>query len=122
MTRMATDYTKLDDLKTITSNDLNEIEKAARVLSIDECYKLLLVDKDELDEAQVKRIERVYARGRAKGIADAGDALFAQMKVRGGFAPAEAYLRQMADGFTEEKAAGGSSGFAFNVILGDEDK
>ncbi|MCP4086674.1 MAG: hypothetical protein GY745_16710 [Actinomycetia bacterium] len=104
----------------ITAEDLQVIEVRASVLTLDECFQYLLVDKEDISDEDLAIANKVWKRGRLASISAAGDKLFASMAHKGGAQPAFDYLRQMSATFQAEiTPAPKSSGFKFNVVIDD---
>jgi hypothetical protein len=122
MARLPTSYRDLKELKGITDEDLDIIELKAKVLSLDETFMFIGIEKEEISEDDMKICNRVWNRGRMKAIDDAGTRLFSQMQQRGGAAPALDYLRQMSGTFQAEITPQAAGGFKFNVVIDPEDK
>lgn len=122
MARLPSFYKEVKELVIINDDDLDTIELKAKVLTLDECFLLLGVDKTELSEHEVYISDRVWQKGRMKAISDAGTKLFSQMGQRGGHVPALDYLRQMSGTFSAEVTPAAGSGFKFNVRIDPEDK
>ena len=101
----------------LTEEDCVGITLASRSLSLEECYDYLLIDKSELSPAEIKFAERIYRRGRAIGVKDAGDKLFQHMGNRNGGQTALEYLKKMSGDFSAEVVASSGKGFQFNVTI-----
>lgn len=110
---------KTDTFDTLDYDMACEVIMHARSLSIPEMYDFLLIDEEELSEAEIKFVAKLHKHGRAIGIKDAGDLFFQQMKGRNGGNHCLDYLRQHAGEFvatvTPSKTASG--GFSFNVEI-----
>ncbi len=118
MARLPTQYHLIDDLVEITAEDLQVIEVRASVLTLDECFQYLLIDKEDISDEDLAIASKVWKRGRLASISAAGDKLFASMAHKGGAQPAFDYLRQMSATFQAEiTPASKSSGFKFNVVI-----
>lgn len=115
--RIPTNYAKIEDLQTITAEDLFSIELMAKTLSMSDCLDALFLTEDDLTPREINIVTRVHARGRQLGVQKAGDNLFMLMKQRNGTLAALEYLKQMSSTFTLEIAPEAKSGgFSFNVF------
>lgn len=124
MARLPTNYNKLEDLPTIEPDDLLNIELLARVLSVQECFEYLLLEESELTAEELAICNKVHRRGLKRGIHEATQALFSQMKSRGGTDACLNYLKTFAGQFTVETEPGGAAaaGFNFSVTLTEDQK
>ena len=119
-------YTGLPELQYLDSQDLEVIEVRAKALSLEECYDYLLIDADELSEAEAALCKKAWRRGRMSSISTAADKLFNSMDTRNGGSIALEYLRALSSTFHLEPTDPGSGsvsagGFSFNVVM-PEDK
>ena len=104
-------------LEVLSSDDLQVIEIKSSILTLDECFSYLLLNRDDIKEEDLVIAERVWKRGRLSAVHKAGDKLFSQMTQRGGAQAAFDYLRQMSPTFQAEITTKGKSGFSFNVVI-----
>lgn len=120
--RFPTNYSTIEDLEFLTSEDLHAIENKAACLALPDCLDFLSISLDDLTPIEKDYIIRAHKRGRALAIAKAGDKLFNHMASRAGGQSALAYLSQMSGTFKANitPAPGAGSGFSFNVIMNDE--
>ena len=117
-TRLPTNYNNISGLTVLSGDDLLSIEIMAKTLTLDEALDAIFLSLDDLDTAEVSIVNRVWRRGRNKGIQQAGDSLFKQMNTRTGTAACLEYLKQMSQTFalTVTPTSSTSSGFSFNVF------
>lgn len=108
-----------EGFETLSADDCIQMSLAARSLSLEECYDMLLVDPEQLTPAERKFAEQIHRRGRAVGVKDASDKLFVHMSTRQGGNSALEYLKQMSGEFAVELSAAPKSGFQFNVSIPD---
>lgn len=106
---------------TLSAEDCVEITLAAKSLSIEECYDLLLIDATSLSKEELTFAESLHRYGRAIGVKDATEKLFYHMSTKNGAESSLEYLRQMGKEFSVDVVpGGGNKGFAFNVNIGDK--
>lgn len=117
MARLPTTYHQITDLVNLGHEDLQAIEVHAQTLTLDECLQFLLINKDDVAEADLSTAKRVWQRGRLLAVTKAGDRLFANMGTKGGAQASLDYLRQMSPTFQAEITSKPSGGFKFNVVL-----
>ena len=124
MTRMLTDYSKLEkEIPLLNREDLLNIELGAGALSIEQCLDTLGIEIADVPEAEMKLIVRVHKLGRAKSIAGAFTKLNSAMGGRNGGQIALELLKARCTEFSLVQAdalpASAGNGFAFNVIMPD---
>lgn len=119
MARLPTSYKEIEAKEPhLDSEDYKNIERQARVLSLDECYLYLGCEVKELSTEELELAERVWNRGRMAAIGLAGERFFAQMSQRGGAVPALEYLQQMSGTFQAEVVPNAvGAGFSFSVNI-----
>lgn len=110
---------KCKETKQVTFAVCLEIHEASKTLTLEECLAVCLLNKEELDADELNLAEKVYNRGRAIGIKDAGEKLFAHMSTRNGGQSALEYLAHVTETFSGEVtvSAGAGKGFSFNVTI-----
>lgn len=108
---------KAAEFENLTENECCELVLCAKALSLDECFDYLLIDKTILTSAESKFAELLHKRGRAIGVKDAADKLFAHMATRNGGQSALEYLKQFSGDFAVEVQQSSGSGFQFNVTI-----
>ncbi len=122
MSRQSINYNTLS-LEFLDSEDLVNIEIKAKALSFEECLDFLCITEADIPPSDLKYAKLAHRRGRAIGIANACDNLFASMKVRGGSEAAILYLKQTASEFKIDavSAPGSNNGFQFVVNMPQDD-
>lgn len=70
MSRLPTDYTELveESEGVLDADDLLDIELKAGILEFNECLEYLLVEKEDLSEAEYNYAKRIHKRGRNKSV------------------------------------------------------
>lgn len=109
--------TTCESFKLLNEECCTHIVMSAKSLSIEECYDSLLITVGDLSAEEIAFAERLHRYGRAIGVKDATEKLFAHMSTKNGADAAVTYLRQMGGEFSVDVTPGSSSGFAFNVNL-----
>lgn len=105
------------EFENLSEEECVQLVLCAKALSLDECFDYLLIDKSALSPAETKFAELLHKRGRAIGVKDAADKLFAHMATRNGGQSALEYLKQFSGDFAVEVQQSSGSGFQFNVTI-----
>lgn len=85
----------------------HNIEHSAKGLSAKEALSLWGYEDEELNDNDKRFFYHHFRKGRSRAKEEAIDALFVNMKQKGGGQVALSYLARFADEFEEEKAADG---------------
>lgn len=123
MDRIPTNYARVTGLEYLDGEDLLHIEQQSRILTLDECFEFLMIDKSQVPEKELDIAERVWRRGRKKAVGMACEALFIQMTQRNGTNACAEYLSKFAGDFQVEGSAspaGTGGGMNFNVFMPGE--
>ena len=116
--RLDSNYNKIEGLEVLSADDLLNIEIMAKTLELDACLESLYLTLADLSELETTIVQRVHRKGRNKGVQEAGDNLFSQMRTRNGTVACMEYLKVMSNTFTIQvtPVGGSSGGFHFNVF------
>lgn len=119
---MNVDYTQLLGLEKLQPDQLHSIELNAKALNLEECLLVANVESESCNEVEKKYIEQAFKTGRAKGKAEAAEALFRQMKSKGGVAAVLGYLNKFGEEFKGESGEMKSFTFTVDLTGGDVNK
>ena len=121
MQRIRGNYKDLK-LEFLDVEDLQHIETKAKALEFNDCLDYLCIDIEDIPAEDLIIAKKIWRKGRTHYINDAGEKLFASMKMRGGGAVAFEYLKALSPTFTAEISQTSKSGFIFNVVMPEDDK
>ena len=117
-------YQNAKNLTFFDQSDLSEIESFSKGMSKEEVleyYALTIEDLKDSNKEDYKYFTIAFNRGRSIGKHAAVDALFTQMRQKGGHQPAISYLRRFAQDWpVDDDQIDNESGdgkFTFNVTM-----
>ncbi len=115
-------------LTTLDKTDLVAIESSAAVLSLEDCFGLIMVLQEDLTPEEIKICKLVYTRGKVAKLNEASNNLIQSMKRNGGGQIALEYIRSQSKHFSKEEAENKGDalatatpgGFTFNVHMPED--